>query len=256
MNLVLNASEALGDQPGAITLATGAQVVDGEYRRSTGIEGELPDGEYVFLEVSDNGSGMSREMIERIYDPFFTTKFTGRGLGLSAVLGIVRGHKGAIRVYSEPGKGTTFKLLFPSVHGEPAAKETDAEREADWQGRGTVLVVDDEATVRGVTERILDVLGFESLAARDGVQGVEMVRQRGGSLVAVLLDLTMPNMDGETAFREIAALRPGLPVVLMSGYNEGDAVAHFAGKGLAGFLQKPFTVEDLRKQLRAVLRRA
>ena len=110
--------------------------------------------------------------------------------------------------------------------------------------------------MRGVTERILHVLGFESLAARDGAQGVEMVRQRGESLVAVLLDLTMPNMDGETAFREIASLRPGLPVVLMSGYNEGDAVARFAGKGLAGFLQKPFTVEDLRKQLRAAVRRA
>jgi two-component system, cell cycle sensor histidine kinase and response regulator CckA len=256
MNLVLNASEALGDQPGAITLATGAQIVDAEYRQSAGIEGDLPDGDYVFLEVSDNGSGMSREMIERIFDPFFTTKFTGRGLGLSAVLGIVRGHKGAIKVYSEVGKGTTFKLLFPSVQGEPAAKRAEAGGDADWRGRGTVLVIDDETTVRGVTERILHVLGFESLSARDGAQGVEMVRQRGESLVAVLLDLTMPNMDGETAFREIAALRPGLPVVLMSGYNEGDAVAHFAGKGLAGFLQKPITVEDLRKQLRAALRRA
>jgi two-component system cell cycle sensor histidine kinase/response regulator CckA len=255
MNLVLNASEALGDRPGSITLATGAQVVDAEYRQSAGIEGDLPDGPYVFLEVSDNGAGMSREVLDRIFDPFFTTKFTGRGLGLSAVLGIVRGHKGGIKVYSELGKGTTFKLLFPAAHDERTSKGSDADAGVDWQGLGTVLVIDDEAPVRNVTERILQALGFESIAARDGAHGVEIVRQRGASLVCVLLDLTMPQMDGKTAFREIASLQPDLPVVLMSGYNEGDAVAHFAGRGLAGFLQKPFTVEDLRKQLRAALKR-
>ncbi len=256
MNLVLNASEALADLPGAITLTTGAQFVDVEYRRNAGIEGDLPDGLYVFLQVSDNGSGMSREVTDRIFDPFFTTKFTGRGLGLSAVLGIVRGHKGAIKVYSEVGKGTTFKLLFPAAQGEKAPTGGHGGTEVAWRGDGTVLVIDDEATVRGVTQRIVQALGFEAMAAQDGAQGVEIVRDRGDSLVVVLLDLTMPNMDGETAFREIASIRPGLPVILMSGYNEGDAVARFAGKGLAGFLQKPFTVDDLRKQLRAALARA
>jgi CheY-like chemotaxis protein len=193
--------------------------------------------------------------LERIFDPFFTTKFTGRGLGLSAVLGIVRGHKGAIKVYSELGKRTTFKLLFPVAEGEAAAKTAAIVSEDEWQGQGAVLVIDDEATVRGVTERILQAIGFDSASARDGAQGVEIVRQRGDSLVGVLLDLTMPNMDSETVFREIAQLRPRLPIVLMSGYDEGDAIARFAGRGLAGFLQKPFTVDDLRKQLRAALTR-
>jgi two-component system cell cycle sensor histidine kinase/response regulator CckA len=255
MNLVLNASEALGDRPGAITLATGAQFVDADYLRTKGIEGDLPSGRYVFLEVSDSGSGMDREMLARIFDPFFTTKFTGRGLGLSAVLGIVRGHKGAIKVYSEVGKGTTFKLLFPAVEGTQATTARRGDGRDGWRGEGTFLVIDDEAAVRTITERILRTLGFEVICAADGAQGVEVVRRRGDSLVGVLLDLTMPNMDGETAFREIAALRPGLPIVLMSGYNEGDAIARFAGKGLAGFLQKPFAVDDLRKQLRAALTR-
>jgi PAS domain S-box-containing protein len=255
MNLVLNASEALGDRPGAITLATGMQYVNADYLRSAEIEDELADGLYVFLEVSDNGSGMSRETIDRIFDPFFTTKFTGRGLGLSAVLGIVRGHKGAIKVYSEVGKGTTFKLLFPAAEVEHAEKVAAGETDTTWQGRGSVLVIDDEPAVRKVTERILQALGFEPLAARDGAAGLEIVRDRGEALVAVLLDLTMPNMDGETAFREIASYRPGLPIILMSGYNEGDAIARFAGKGLAGFLQKPFTMDDLRKQLRGALKR-
>jgi DNA-binding NtrC family response regulator len=168
----------------------------------------------------------------------------------------VRGHKGAIKVYSELGRGTTFKVLFPAAEGKEAEKGGLGVAEDEWRGQGAVLVIDDEMTVRRVTERILQALGFEPVAARDGLQGVEIVRQRGDSLVAVLLDLTMPNMDGETAFREIAHLHPALPIVLMSGYNEGDAVAHFAGRGLAGFLQKPFTVDDLRKQLRAALSRS
>ena len=224
-----------------------------EPRRS---RSELPSGPYIFLEVSDDGSGMSRETVERIFDPFFTTKFTGRGLGLSAVLGIVRGHKGAIKVYSELGRGTTFRLLFPAAEGEEAGKGAPGVGDDEWRGQGAVLIIDDETTVRGVTERILQAIGFEPVPARDGVQGVEIVRQRGESLVGVLLDLTMPNMDGETAFREITLLRPELPIVLMSGYNEGDAIARFAGQGLAGFLQKPFTVDDIRKQLRAALTRA
>ncbi len=209
MNLVLNASEALDDRPGTITLATGVHDVDAEYLRTSQIEGDLAAGAYVYLEVSDSGSGMSRETLDRIFDPFFTTKFTGRGLGLSAVLGIVRGHKGAIKVYSELGRGTTFKLFFPAAEGQPAVK-TPSERPEAWRGTGTVLVIDDEPAVRTVTERILRALGFDPVSARDGVQGLEMLRMKGAAVVAVLMDLTMPNMDGETAFRENphAAPRP------------------------------------------------
>ncbi len=252
MNLVLNASEALGDRPGSITLATGTQLIDGEYLRTSEIEGDLSGGLYVFLEVCDSGCGMSSETIERIFDPFFTTKFTGRGLGLSAVLGIVRGHKGAIKVYSEVGRGTTFKLFFPTASG---ANPSHAPKPpgAAWRGHGAVLVIDDEPMVCTVTARILDVLGFEPIVASDGRAGLDVVRERGDTLAAVLLDLTMPHMDGETAFREIRTVHPTLPIVLMSGYNEQDAIARFAGKGLAGFLQKPFTVDAMREALREVL---
>jgi PAS domain S-box-containing protein len=252
MNLVLNASEALGDRPGTLLLATGTQVVDTEYVKRSEIEGDMSAGRYVYLEVSDSGCGMSRETLERIFDPFFTTKFTGRGLGLSAVLGIVRGHKGAIKVYSEVGKGTTFKTFFPVAPGG-AAHKLGASSMDEWRGQGAVLVIDDEPAVRSITERILRALGFEALSAGDGRQGLEIVGREGLPLVAVLMDLTMPNMDGETAFREIRLVRPNLPIVLMSGYNEQDAIARFAGKGLAGFLQKPFTVDGLRHALRVVL---
>jgi len=252
MNLVLNASEALGDRPGAITLATGTQVIDLEYLRSAALEGEITPGKYVFLEVHDSGCGMSDKTIARIFDPFFTTKFTGRGLGLSAVLGIVRGHKGAIKVYSEVGRGTTFKIFFP-VASTSSVSLTPPRAEGEWRGEGTVLVIDDEPMVCAVTQRILGVLGFEAITSSDGRQGLDIVRERGDTLAAVLLDLTMPNMDGETAFREMRAVRPDLPIVLMSGYNEQEAVARFAGKGLAGFLQKPFTITTVRDGLREVL---
>jgi two-component system, cell cycle sensor histidine kinase and response regulator CckA len=253
MNLVLNASEALGDRPGSITLATGTQAIDAEYLRTSAIEGDLAAGTYAFLEVHDSGCGMSDETIARIFDPFFTTKFTGRGLGLSAVLGIVRGHKGAIKVYSEVGRGTTFKLFFPTAAAASSSIAPEAAAD-EWRGHGTVLVIDDEPTVCAVTQRILRVLGFEAIVSADGRQGLDIVRQRGDTLAAVLLDLTMPNMDGETAFREMRAVCPQLPIVLMSGYNEQDAVARFAGKGLAGFLQKPFTISAMRDGLREVLR--
>jgi len=196
---------------------------------------------------------MSDETIARIFDPFFTTKFTGRGLGLSAVLGIVRGHKGAIKVYSEVGRGTTFKLFFPAASAASSSVAPPAEAD-EWRGEGTVLVIDDEPMVCAVTSRILRVLGFDALVSADGRQGLDIVRERGQTLAAVLLDLTMPNMDGETAFREMRAVCPELPIVLMSGYNEQDAVARFAGKGLAGFLQKPFTINAMRDGLREVLR--
>jgi two-component system, cell cycle sensor histidine kinase and response regulator CckA len=253
MNLVLNASEALGDRPGSITLATGTQAIDAEYLRTSAIEGDLAAGTYAFLEVHDSGCGMSDETIARIFDPFFTTKFTGRGLGLSAVLGIVRGHKGAIKVYSEVGRGTTFKLFFPAASAASSSVAPPAEAD-EWRGEGTVLVIDDEPMVCAVTSRILRVLGFDALVSADGRQGLDIVRERGQTLAAVLLDLTMPNMDGETAFREMRAVCPELPIVLMSGYNEQDAVARFAGKGLAGFLQKPFTINAMRDGLREVLR--
>jgi CheY-like chemotaxis protein len=253
MNLVVNAAEALGERPGIIGITTGVLHAQGEYLRNTFLAPDLAEGDYVFVEVSDNGCGMGPATQAKIFDPFFSTKFTGRGLGLSAVLGIVRGHKGAIKVYSELGRGTTIKLLFP-LSDESRVRRKSAAQQPTLQRRGTVLVVDDEDVVRGVAARILGSYGFDVILAHDGRDGVARFSEHRPEIVAVLMDLTMPAMDGVDAFREIRNLDSEVPVLLMSGYNEQDAVMRFAGKGLAGFVQKPFTVELLRERLMSVLR--
>jgi CheY-like chemotaxis protein len=253
MNLILNAAEAIGDASGMVTVSTGAVEADSDYLATSYLHERPVEGLYVFLEVSDTGCGMDALTREKIFDPFFTTKFTGRGLGLAAVLGIVRAHKGSIKVYSEPGRGSTFKVLLPAspelyVQLPPAAQAPSA-----WRSSGTVLVVDDEPTVRAVAKRVLEQQGFDVITAVDGEQGLEMFREQADAIKLVLLDMTMPKLSGEEAFREMRSLRPDVRVVLTSGYNEQDATNRFAGKGLAGFLQKPFQFVTLRDRLRAAI---
>ncbi len=253
MNLITNASEALGDDDGFITLRTGVVHADRQLLNATYLPGaDLAEGPYVYLEVSDTGCGMDADELEKIFDPFFTTKFTGRGLGLAAVLGIVRGHKGAIHIASEPKRGTTFKVLFPASHLDVTAVEA-TETSPAWRGTGTILVVDDEETVRGVARKIVEAAGLRVLEAADGRAGLEMFRLHGTEVALVLLDLTMPHLNGEEAFREMRLLRPDVNVVLMSGYNEQEATKYFIGKGLAGFLQKPFRANDLLTVLQRTL---
>ena len=253
MNLVINASDAFEGRSGMIEIATGVMRADADYLAATHLSPALPAGDYVFLEISDNGSGMSAETQKRIFDPFFTTKFTGRGLGLAAVLGIVRGHKGALKVYSELGKGSTFKLLLPAA-GSPAEALPSETHVADtWRGSGAVLVVDDEETVRSVASRMLKAQGFEPIVVSSGREAIERFRESGDTIAAVMLDLTMPQMDGAETFTELRRIKPEVKVLLMSGFNEQDAINRFAGKGLAGFLQKPFKPDALREKLRGML---
>jgi len=254
MNLVINASEAIGLRSGVIAVSTGHTRIDRNYLATLLHPGELTPGDYVFLEVSDNGSGMDANTLKKIFDPFFTTKFTGRGLGLAAVLGIVRGHHGALKVYSEVGRGSTFKLFLPQAEGtgESAAPLTAAP-DTSWRGSGTVLVVDDEEPVRAVAARLLQAIGFTTELANDGREAVEKYRLDPARYALVLLDLTMPHMDGEEAFRQLRHLNPGVKVVLMSGYNQQEAVGRFTGKGLAGFVQKPFEIERMIAAVRQVL---
>ncbi len=253
MNLVINASEAIGDASGVISISTGLTRVDRHYLHGTLMDPDLLEGDYVFLEVSDSGCGMSAETQARIFDPFFTTKFTGRGLGLAAVLGIVRGHKGAMKVYSEVGRGTTFKLLFPAAAGasEPVAARPAAS--VGWQAKGMVLVVDDEETMRSTISRMMRIIGLEPVLACDGRDAIEIFGMMPDKFVLVLLDLTMPHMDGEQTFTELRRLRPDVRVVLMSGFNAQEALLRFPGKGLASFLQKPFTIVSLSATLKEVL---
>ncbi len=252
MNLIINASEAIGDRSGVITISTGLLHADRAYLTEAYLSPNIPESEYVFLEVSDNGVGMDAETRARIFDPFFTTKFTGRGLGLAAVLGIVRGHSGALKVYSEPGRGTTFKLLLPRANGPAEQLPANPSPGSTWRGHGTMLVVDDEETVRAVSARMLTGMGFEVLLASNGQEALEIFLPRRTEIVGVLLDLTMPRLDGTATFTELRRLQPAIRVLLMSGFNEQDAVNRFAGKGLAGFLQKPFKPETLQARLRAI----
>ncbi len=211
---------------------------------------------YLFLEISDTGTGMSKETISRIFEPFFTTKFTGRGLGLSAVLGIVRGHNGIVNIYSEEGQGTTFKVLFPLSETDNSinpshANELNNGDSLKWQG--TFLIADDEESIRTVGKYMIKKLGFEVLTAEDGHQAIELFKQHQDEVVCVLLDLTMPHKDGTEVFREIRKLKPGVKVILSSGYNEQDATQHFVGKGLAGFIQKPYVSADLVQKVKEVM---
>ena len=254
MNLIINASEAIGDRSGVITVSVGATRCDEEYLQKTELREDLAPGMYVHLEVTDTGSGMDAETQSRIFDPFFSTKFTGRGLGLAAVLGIVRAHKGALKVYSEPGKGTTFKILFPALeNARNGARTKKSCLLADWRGKGTILLVDDEESLIALGARMLEHLGFTVLTAVDGLQAVELYRERGKEIDLVLMDLTMPHMDGAKAFGELRRLNPDVRVILASGYSHEDVASRFAGKGLDGVLQKPYTLLKLRESLAGLM---
>ena len=253
MNLILNASEAMGEKNGVVAVSTGVIEADRSYLSETYLDENLPEGDYVSLEVADTGCGMDEQTQQKIFDPFFTTKFTGRGLGLAAVLGIVRGHGAALRIYSQPQRGTTFKVLFPASRQAVEESVGPSATELEWRGSGVILVVDDEETVRIATKMMLEKLGFTVLTAQDGRDALEVFRGRVDEIVAVLLDLTMPRLDGEETFRELRRIRPDVRVILSSGYNEQETTDRFAGKGLAGFLQKPYRVRQLAEKVRQVL---
>jgi len=254
MNLIINASEAIGDRSGVITVSVGATRCDEEYLSKTELREILAPGLYLHLEVADTGCGIDEDTRSRIFEPFFSTKFTGRGLGLAAVLGIVRAHRGALKVYSEQGKGTTFKILFPVMEeAAEGARTNDPPPMTDWRGKGTILLVDDEESLIALGARMLEHLGFTVLMASDGLQAVELYRERGKEIDLVLMDLTMPHMDGAEAFGELRRLSPVVRVVLASGYSHEDVASRFAGKGLDGVLQKPYTLLKLRELLAGLM---
>jgi PAS domain S-box-containing protein len=248
MNLITNASDALGDQPGTITLETSLVDATPAMLASTYLNEALPAGPYICLEVSDTGAGMTRETSTRIFEPFFTTKFTGRGLGLAAVLGIVRGHKGAIDVQSEPGAGTTFRVLLPAS-ARPAEAATPATHAPLGHGSGLVMLVDDEESVRGLARRVLERGGYSVLEAESGEEALARLETQAGQVRAIVLDLTMPGMSGEATLQEMRRRRISVPVIVSSGYvpeEEGT---------LAGvpFLAKPYKPAELIKAVRTAI---
>ncbi len=252
MNLVINAAEAIGEASGSITIATGVERLDPGSMKAMRIGSEAVAGTFLFLEVADTGCGMDSETLDRIFEPFYTTKFTGRGLGLSALMGIVRGHGGALAVHSKPGRGSTFRVYFPAQSLAPLAPASLPADPAP-QGAGLVLIVDDDETVRAVARQALETGGYEVIEARDGRFAVDQVRAHGSAIAMVLLDMTMPHMGGQEAFRAMRQVLPDLRVVLSSGYSETEALGRFEGDGLKGFIQKPYAPRDLLAQVRSVL---
>jgi signal transduction histidine kinase len=250
MNLITNASDALEDQPGVITLRTGVMVADADYLHAMDVGGDIVAGRYAYLEVSDTGCGMNEATRARMFDPFYTTKSQGRGLGMAATLGIVRGHHGAMQVTSEPGQGTTIKLLLPILDGH-GLEDPEPSMPPVRHGRGgLVLVVDDEEAVRDFLDTALPHMGYEALLASDGHEALSLYRARKDDLCGVILDVTMPNMSGEEVFRELTRISPDVRVLVSSGFSAEDISRRFPGKGLRGFIQKPYRLSELGEKLR------
>ncbi|MBI5593369.1 MAG: cache domain-containing protein [Deltaproteobacteria bacterium] len=248
MNLITNASEAIGGQAGVITIATGVQDCDDAALSRSRVEEKPGAGRFVWLEVSDTGCGMDSETQQRLFDPFFTTKFTGRGLGMSAVLGIVRGHHGALLLDSKPEKGTSIRVLLPVSPIVRAGKESSdlmSDPGSAREASGTVLIVDDDEMVCNLCEAMITRAGFKTLTAVDGVHAIEIFRDHVDEINCVLLDLTMPRMDGVAAFSELRRIRPDVRVILSSGFSEQEATERFIGHGLSGFIQKPYQMNEL-----------
>jgi PAS domain S-box-containing protein len=253
MNLITNASDALGDRVGSIRVRTGTQYADDTL---PDLYGPVPlvAGNYAFLEVADDGCGMNEETRARLFEPFFTTRFTGRGLGLSAVQGIVRGHGGGIAMQTALGAGTSIKVLLP-CSDRPAVNLTRSKPEPvdDWSGSGLALLVDDDARVRIVTEHLLRSIGFDVCAFGTGVAAIREFERRGDEIRIVLLDVTMPDLSGEQILRELRRLRSDVPVLLCSGYSQEELSQRFTPEDMAAFLQKPYPFDALRGRLRDLL---
>lgn len=253
MNLVINASEAIESRSGIISISTGAMDCTADYLHTTFINENLSPGVYSYIEVSDTGVGMDKQTCEKLFEPFFTTKFSGRGLGMSAVLGIVRGHKGAIKVYSEPSRGTTIKMLLPATAGIGEETGVLESYGGAWQAQGIILLVDDEETVLAVTKKILENFGFTVITAENGKVAVDIFTKRCEEIAVVLMDLTMPKLDGEAAFSQMKVIKPDARIILSSGYNEQELSERFSGKRTSGFIQKPYRIEELRETMQALL---
>ncbi len=260
MNLITNAAESIEELPGFVRLTTGIRDCSQACLAGSLLDEKPNPGRFAFLEVTDNGCGMNEETCKRLFDPFFTTKFTGRGLGMSAVMGILRSHDGALFMESTPRKGTTFVALFPISESALSAPEyehdapppeTDAAPETQFSG--TALVVDDEKPVLKICTKMVELCGFKVITACDGIEAVTKFRRHADDINVVLLDLTMPNMDGIAAMTQIRAIRPDCRVIISSGFNEDELSERINGHTPSGFMRKPYNMKDLRAELRRVL---
>jgi len=258
LNLITNASEAIGAGDGAITLSTFAADYERDTLDTLLTEHTLQPGRYVALQVADTGCGMDAETVRHVFDPFFTTKFHGRGLGMSAMLGIVQGHGGGVRIDTAVGRGTTVLVLFPVAEEPLAQRIADAAaapstQDDGWAPSGTVLLIDDEEPVRKVVATMLGAIGYDVVVADGGEEGLRLFAQHREHIALVVLDMTMPDMDGVACFRRLREQDPEVRVLLSSGYARDEVIARFAGDAPEGFLRKPFVPDALSEAIRATL---
>lgn len=250
MNLVINASEAIGDRDGTISIHIGTTTITNQVPDDIFPKNNLIDRRYSYLEVTDTGCGMDQETKIKIFDPFFTTKFPGRGLGLAAVLGIVRGCRGTIQVLSEPGKGTTIKVFFPTAE-MPKSLDSTHENDPDnssLKGK-KILVVDDEPMVRAVGTDLLERFGADAVCAEDGIKALELFKKNPQQFDCILLDHAMPHMDGKETFKRLKGIKDDVIVIMSSGYTELDLQDKLHGSTIAGFIQKPYEANKLKAAL-------
>jgi PAS domain S-box-containing protein len=254
MNLITNASESIGDRSGVVAISVrSVDLKTGQLGRTVP-PGGLPAGRYIRLEVSDTGDGMSPEVMERIFDPMFTTKITGRGLGLALLLNVVQRHNGAIEVQSEVGRGTVFRVYFPAESkADEAGADSAQSSDGKWRGSGLVLVADDEVAIREIAAALLERFGFRVLTAADGLEIVDLYAEHADEVALLLMDLNMPRLNGIEAALRIRHINPKVPVLFMSGYPRERVMDRFEQQPFTDFIKKPFQASDLVATVRRVM---
>ncbi|WP_224984610.1 hybrid sensor histidine kinase/response regulator [Geomonas agri] len=254
MNLVVNAVEAIGDHKGTVGISLAGHTVTADDGSCDAFGNAIAPGSYVCLEVSDDGCGMSEETRQRVFDPFFSTKFTGRGLGMSATMGIIRSHNGALQLASALGEGSTFTIFFPTCPASSSHRGAAPAAELPMQSperlEGTVLLVDDEPELRQVGTVLLNGLGLSVITACNGREALEVYREHSRDIDVVLMDLTMPEMDGVEAYQELRREAASLPILFCSGYGKKEVSPFIDSDPNAAFLPKPYNREQMRFMLR------
>ena len=255
MNLITNATEAIGDIQGEIYVMLTKAKIDTDQPEKDHLGRAIPSGMYVCLEVTDNGCGMDEETKRRIFEPFYTTKFTGRGLGLSATLGIISGHDGALQLFSQPSKGTSFKIYLPALAKDSENDELHQQARASvtWHGSGTVLLVEDEDQVREIAKILLSAFGFKVIEAVNGREALDLYQKYTAEIKLVITDIGMPIMDGYELFLELRKLNPGLAIMISSGFGDKAIGSKIPPGDIAGIISKPYNLNQLQEALKIVV---
>jgi two-component system cell cycle sensor histidine kinase/response regulator CckA len=256
LNMVLNGAEAIGESRGEVSIRVRVRDISESELAKMYTGFPLTSRRYTEVQVQDNGVGMDERTLEQIFDPFFTTKFMGRGLGLAAALGIVRSHGGGIAVQSERGKGSTFTVILPAEQATETLLSVAESVTETARGEGLVLVVDDEVGIRSLIQHTLEELGYTILTAEHGAQALELFDRSSEEIVLVLLDLVMPVLDGGETAAAMQARKPDVPIVVMSGVGDEDALRNLGEIRIAGFVPKPFAPDQLAQAVALARRRS